>query len=202
MMLAPGIPTCKRRQDRHHQNNRQDEGPRTSVSAFTHLLSSDGSELLLRCLTSTEAAYAGLLGTGEHTVSHRQKNKCYGGAGDPDSVKQLVYSATCSFNGCAERSHKDKSPKDSCWNVKQKVVQLSTRAQLRRLPLHIAPGLCGSELLLLFLLFLLLLLLFLLLLFLLLLLLLLMLLNVHRDHKDVRVEEPRTANSIFTQLLS
>ena len=40
----------------------------------------------------------------EETVSHHQKNRCYGG-GDLASARQLVYSASCSFNCCAEQGH-------------------------------------------------------------------------------------------------
>ena len=42
-------------------------------------------------------------------IGHHQHNKGYGGV-NPASVKQLVYSATFSFDSCAEQSHKDKSP--------------------------------------------------------------------------------------------
>ena len=51
----------------------------------------------------------------KETVSHHQNNRCYGG-GDLASAKQLGYSVICSFNSCAEKSHRVRT--SSCGNPK------------------------------------------------------------------------------------
>ena len=58
----------------------------------------------------------------EETVSHHQKNRCYGG-GDLASARQLVYSASCSFNCCAEQGHsvRDNQLWRNCSSAKQSV---------------------------------------------------------------------------------
>ena len=54
----------------------------------------------------------------EEIFSYHQNNRCKG-CGDLASAKQLVYSATCSFNSCAEQSRKDRARTSSCSNLKR-----------------------------------------------------------------------------------
>ena len=42
--------------------------------------------------------------------------QCYRG-GDPASARQVMHSATCSFNSCVEHSHKDSVQKSNCWGT-------------------------------------------------------------------------------------
>ena len=66
----------------------------------------------------------------EEAKDHYQNN--YVGNGDLSSVKQLVYSANCCFNCCADNAHSTAVEEQ----LKQKVVQVS-------FPFYYAPPPCS-----------------------------------------------------------
>ena len=63
------------------------------------------------------------------TVSHRQNNSVQE-VGTPPVPSNLCYSSTCSFNSCAEQSHKDSVRRATVEEqLKQRVVQLYHSSQ-------------------------------------------------------------------------
>ena len=76
----------------------------------------------------------------EEAVDHRQNNNYVKAVGDLASAKQLVYSANCCFNSCAEQSHKDNVHSTAVEKqLKQRAVQLSEPSSTSLL--LISPGL-------------------------------------------------------------
>ena len=87
------------------------------------------------------------------SVSNHQNNICLGGW-DLASAKQLVYSATSSFNSCGEQSHKDRVQRSNCWdNSATKTIRPAMRARSSAFlfwPLLGSDSLASSSLLLLY----------------------------------------------------
>ena len=75
-------------------------------------------------------------------VSHHQNNNVKV-VGTSSVQSNLCTPQTSSFNSCKEHSHKDSAQRTNCLNLKQRIVQLTVRAQLH-LPVQTIPDISRS----------------------------------------------------------